>query len=61
MTIFTNTTPEDVALYISGAYTVLDLTLTKGEKLLDHALRIHKKLKKFREDAHTLKIDKSTR
>lgn len=39
---------EQVALWVTGTYTVLDLILTKGEKLLDHAYRICKKYKKFK-------------
>ncbi len=42
-------TSEDLMLWISGTYMVIDLTLTKSEKLLDHALRIQKKLQKFKQ------------
>lgn len=43
-------TTEDLMLWITGAYTVIDLVLTKSEKLLDHALRIRKKLQRFRKN-----------
>jgi len=52
---FLNNPPssEDLMLWISGTYMVIDLTLTKSEKLLDHALRIHKKVQKFRTKEHS--------
>jgi len=39
---------QDVALWITCTYMVIDLALAKSENLLDRALRIHKKLQKFR-------------
>lgn len=42
-------TTEDIVVVVAGTYTVLDLLLTKAEKLLDHAIVIRKKLRKFKQ------------
>jgi hypothetical protein len=44
-------TAEDLALYISCTYMILDLVLTKFEKLLDHVFGIKKKLHRFKQQA----------
>jgi hypothetical protein len=48
-------TAEELALYISCTYMILDLVLTKFEKLLDHAFGIKKKLHRFRKQAERWK------
>lgn len=49
MSLLTNSlTTQEVVGYITGAYTLIDLCLTKGEKLMDHSYRIYKKLQKFK-------------